>query len=63
MEANGITSLLNVTPDIEEYNEIKIETNSIETTLTLMEKCLQQTNAIKHQLQLQVIHMLVPQKD
>jgi hypothetical protein len=38
MEANGITSLFNVTPDIEEHNEIKIETNPIETTLTVMEK-------------------------
>ncbi len=58
MEANGITSLFNVTPDIEEHNEIKIETNPIETTLTVMEKWLQQTNVVKHQLQLQVIHML-----
>jgi hypothetical protein len=63
MEANGITSLFNVKLDIEKHNEIKIKTNPIETTLTIMEKCLQQTNAIKYQLQLQVIHMLVAQKD
>ncbi len=40
MEANGITCLFNVTLDIEEHNEIKIEVNPIETTLTIMEECL-----------------------
>jgi hypothetical protein len=39
MEANGISCLFNVTPDIEEHNEIKIEANPIETTLTIMEEC------------------------
>jgi hypothetical protein len=63
MEANGITCLFNDTPYIEEHNEIKIETNLIETTLTIMEECLQQTNVVKHQLQLQVIHMLVAKED
>jgi len=46
MEANATTSLFNVTLDIEEHNEIEMEIDLVETTLTIMEKCLQQTNAI-----------------
>jgi hypothetical protein len=41
MEANAITYLFNVTLDIEEHNEIEMEIDLVETTLTIMEKCLQ----------------------
>jgi hypothetical protein len=46
MEANITTSLFNVTPNIEKHNDIEMEIDPVETTLTIMEKCLQQTNAI-----------------
>jgi len=39
MEANT-TSLFNVTLDIEEHNEIEMEIDQVEATLTVMEKCL-----------------------
>jgi hypothetical protein len=45
-EANATTSLFNVTLNIKEHNEIDMEIDLIEATLTIMEKCLQQTNAI-----------------
>jgi len=47
MEANATTSLFNVTLDIEEHNEIEMKIDLVETTLTIMEECLQQKNAIK----------------
>ncbi len=46
MEANATTYLYNVTPNIERHNEIEMETNIVEATLTTMKKCLQQENAI-----------------
>jgi len=39
MEPNT-TSLFNVTLDIEEHNEIEMEIDQVEATLTVMEKCL-----------------------
>jgi hypothetical protein len=46
MEANATTSLFNVTPNIEEHNEIDMEIDLMEVTLTIMEECFQQTNVI-----------------
>lgn len=46
MEANATTLLFNVTPDIEEHNEIKVETDATKVTLIIMEECLQQASAI-----------------
>jgi hypothetical protein len=40
MEANATTSLFNVTLNIEEHNEIKMETNPTKATLAIMEECL-----------------------
>jgi hypothetical protein len=40
MEANATTYLYNVTPNIERHNEIEMETNIVEATLTTMKKCL-----------------------
>jgi hypothetical protein len=40
MEANATAYLYNVTPNIERHNEIKMETNIVEATLTTMKKCL-----------------------
>jgi hypothetical protein len=38
MEGNATTYLYNVTPNIERHNEIEMETNLVESTLTTMEK-------------------------
>ncbi len=47
MEANATTSLLNVTLDIEKYNEIKMETTPTKKILIIMEvQCLQQASAV-----------------
>jgi hypothetical protein len=46
MEVNATTSLFNVTLDIEEHNEIKMEIDPTKATLIIMEKCLQQASAI-----------------
>lgn len=54
MEANATTSLFNVILHIEKHNEIDLETYPTKATLTIMEECLSQ---------LQVIHLLVAQKD
>jgi len=42
MEANATTSFFNVILDIEEHNEIEMETDPTKTTLTVMEQCLSQ---------------------
>jgi uncharacterized protein YqgV (UPF0045/DUF77 family) len=54
MEANATISLFSAILDIEEHNEIEMEIDPMKTTLTIMEECLSQ---------LQVIHLLVAQKD
>jgi uncharacterized protein YqgV (UPF0045/DUF77 family) len=54
MEANATISLFSAILDIEKHNEIEMEIDPMKTTLTIMEECLSQ---------LQVIHLLVAQKD
>jgi hypothetical protein len=46
MQANATTSLIIITPNIEEHSEIKMEIDPKKTTLIIMEECLQQANAI-----------------